>query len=122
MVTLLCECESVVNGRPLTYLYDDPNELRAIKLSDFIQDIKGNATVDLDIVDANHLQMSSTDISKSVLENIESVSDVTDDVNRLHTASNEHSSQADTHRKGQSQTVKKTFCGQRIVPVKRMDL
>ncbi|GBL91284.1 hypothetical protein AVEN_259058-1 [Araneus ventricosus] len=33
MVTLLCECESVVNGRPLTYLYDDPNELRAIKPS-----------------------------------------------------------------------------------------
>ncbi|GBN53020.1 hypothetical protein AVEN_189798-1 [Araneus ventricosus] len=36
MVTLLCECESVVNGRPLTYFYDDPNELRAIKPSDFI--------------------------------------------------------------------------------------
>ncbi|GFW43743.1 integrase catalytic domain-containing protein [Trichonephila clavipes] len=56
METLLCECESIVNGRTLTYIYDDPNELRVIKPSDFIQDIKGNETVDLDIVDARHLQ------------------------------------------------------------------
>ncbi|GBN38076.1 hypothetical protein AVEN_125204-1 [Araneus ventricosus] len=55
-VTLLCECEGVVNGRPLTCLYDDPNELRAIKPSDFIQDIKGNETVYVDIVDAKHLR------------------------------------------------------------------
>ncbi|GFR33401.1 DUF5641 domain-containing protein [Trichonephila clavata] len=54
--TLLCECESIVNGRPLTYIYDDPNELRVIKPSDFIQDIKGNETVDLGIVDARHLR------------------------------------------------------------------
>ncbi|CAL1296483.1 unnamed protein product [Larinioides sclopetarius] len=56
MMTLLCECESIVNGRPLTYIYDNPNELRAIKPSDFIQDIKGNETMDLDIVDAKHLR------------------------------------------------------------------
>ncbi|GIX66606.1 DUF5641 domain-containing protein [Caerostris extrusa] len=56
MITLLCECESIVNGRLLTYIYDDPNELRAIKPSDFIQDIKGNETMDLDIVDAKHLR------------------------------------------------------------------
>ncbi|GBM37986.1 hypothetical protein AVEN_171168-1 [Araneus ventricosus] len=56
MVTLLCECENAVNGRPLTYLYDDPNELRAIKPSDFIHDIKGNKTVDLDIIDTKHLR------------------------------------------------------------------
>ncbi|GBO10074.1 hypothetical protein AVEN_31986-1 [Araneus ventricosus] len=56
MVTLLCECESVVNECPLTYLYDDPNELRAIKPPDFTQDIKGNETVDLDIVDAKYLR------------------------------------------------------------------
>ncbi|GBN28348.1 hypothetical protein AVEN_248358-1 [Araneus ventricosus] len=55
MVTLLCECESVVNGRPLTYLYDYPNELRVIKPSDFTQDIEGNETVDLDIIHAKHL-------------------------------------------------------------------
>ncbi|GIY90577.1 reverse transcriptase [Caerostris extrusa] len=32
-------------------IYDDSNELRAIKPSDFIQDIKGSETMDLDIVD-----------------------------------------------------------------------
>ncbi|GBM51735.1 hypothetical protein AVEN_175305-1 [Araneus ventricosus] len=56
MVTLLCKCKSVVNGRPLAYPCDDPNELRAIKPSDFIQGIKGNETVDLDIADAKHLR------------------------------------------------------------------
>ncbi|GIY52716.1 DUF5641 domain-containing protein [Caerostris extrusa] len=56
MVTVLCECESIVNGRPLTYIYDDPNELRAIKPSDFIQDIKGSETLVLDIVDAKYLR------------------------------------------------------------------
>ncbi|GBM93723.1 hypothetical protein AVEN_6897-1 [Araneus ventricosus] len=217
MVTLLCECESVVNGHPLTYLYDDPNELRTIKPSNFTQDIKGNETVDLDIIGAKHLrkrirylqnlrcqlrqrfqkeylaelirnpklpskrhnlspgdvvlvgsdytkrlnwplgrvielfqgkdniervaklrvangeiirpiqriyllEMSSNEISKSVPENIESVADINDDANRLHTDSNEHFLQADTHQKGQLQTVKKTRFGRRIVPVKRMDL
>ncbi|GBN38077.1 hypothetical protein AVEN_125205-1 [Araneus ventricosus] len=68
------------------------------------------------------LEMSSTEISKSVQKNIESVTDITDNANRLHTVSNEHSSQVDTHQKEQSQTVKKTRCGRRIVPVKRMDL
>ncbi|GBN44209.1 hypothetical protein AVEN_32713-1, partial [Araneus ventricosus] len=56
MVTLLCESESVVKGRPLTCLYNDPIELRAIKPLDFIQDIEGSETVDLDIVDAKHLR------------------------------------------------------------------
>nr|XP_042912273.1 uncharacterized protein LOC122272539 [Parasteatoda tepidariorum] len=56
MTTLLCECESVVNGRPLTYVSDDPNELKPLTPSHFIQDIKGNETVDLDIIDAKHLR------------------------------------------------------------------
>ncbi len=55
MLTLLCECESTINSRPTTYVSDDPNELKALKPSDFIQDIKGNDTVDLDIVDTKHL-------------------------------------------------------------------
>ncbi|GIY80926.1 DUF5641 domain-containing protein [Caerostris extrusa] len=55
MVTVLCECERIVNGRPLTYIYDNPNELRAIKPSDFIRH-KGNETMNLDIVDAKHLR------------------------------------------------------------------
>ncbi|XP_071043373.1 uncharacterized protein [Parasteatoda tepidariorum] len=56
LTTLLCECESVVNGRPLTYVSDDPNELKPLTSSHFIQDIKGNETVDLDIKDAKYLR------------------------------------------------------------------
>ncbi|GFS51387.1 hypothetical protein TNIN_279511 [Trichonephila inaurata madagascariensis] len=40
MPTLLCEGESVINGRPLTYVSDDPNETTAITPAHFIQDIR----------------------------------------------------------------------------------
>ncbi|GFQ86399.1 DUF5641 domain-containing protein [Trichonephila clavata] len=173
METLLCECESIVNGRPLTYIYDDPNELRVIKPSDSIQDIKG--TVDLDIVDARHLrkrilylqnlrfqlrqrfqreylaelirnpqlslkrhnlspangeiirpiqriyplEIDSAEFTKSVPEKVESATETIDDVDHEHVPPEE---QSETLRIEQSQSVKKTRFGRRIVPVKRLDL
>ncbi|GFQ79530.1 DUF5641 domain-containing protein [Trichonephila clavata] len=214
METLLCECESIVNGPPLTNIYDDPNELRVIKPSDFIQDIKGNETVDLDIVDARHLrklirylqnlrfqlrqrfqreylaelmrnpqlplkrhnlspgdivligsdntkrlnwplgrvielfegkdnikrvvrlrvangeiirpiqriyplEIDSAEFTKSVPENAESSTETIDDVDHEQTPPEE---QFEILRIEQSQSVKKTRFGQRIVPVKRLDL
>ncbi|GFV63858.1 DUF5641 domain-containing protein [Trichonephila clavipes] len=214
METLLCECESIVNGRPLAYIYDDPNELKVIKPSDFIQDIKGNETVDLDIVVARHLRkrisylqnlrfqlrqrfqreylaelirnsqlslkrhnlspghivligsdntkrlnwplgrvielfkgkdniervgrlrltngeiirpiqqiyplkIDSAEFTKSVPENVESATETIDDVDHEHIPPEE---QSETLRIEQSQLVKKTRFGRRIVPVKRLDL
>ncbi|GFR18838.1 integrase_H2C2 domain-containing protein [Trichonephila clavata] len=182
------ECESIVNGHPLTYIYDDPNELRVIKPSDFIQDIKGNETVDLDIVDAIHLRkrirylknlrfqlrqrfqreyltelirnpqlslkrhnlspgkdnikrvvrlrvangeiihpiqriyslkIDSAEFTKSVPEKVESATETIDDVDHEHIPPEE---QSETFRIEQSQSVKKTRFGRRIVPVKRLDL
>lgn len=55
MLTLLCEAESVINGRPLTYLSDDPNEMTPLTPAHFIQDIRGSETHDMDIVNSKHL-------------------------------------------------------------------
>ncbi|XP_071037202.1 uncharacterized protein [Parasteatoda tepidariorum] len=55
MLTLLCEAESVITGRPLTYLSDDPNEMTPITPANFIQDIRVSETHDIDIVNSKHL-------------------------------------------------------------------
>ncbi|GIY49535.1 integrase catalytic domain-containing protein [Caerostris extrusa] len=62
-------------GRPLTYIYDDPNELRAIKPSDFIQDIKGSETMDLDIVDAKYLRKRIRYLQKPTLSTTSTISE-----------------------------------------------
>ncbi|GBN49305.1 hypothetical protein AVEN_231360-1 [Araneus ventricosus] len=49
MLTSLCDCEATINGRPLTYLSDDPNELRPLTPAHFIQDSKERETIDLDL-------------------------------------------------------------------------
>ncbi|GFU02651.1 DUF5641 domain-containing protein [Trichonephila clavipes] len=55
MLTLLREGESVINGRPLTYVSDDPDETTAIIPAHFIQDTRGTELHDLDITDAKFL-------------------------------------------------------------------
>ncbi|KFM71124.1 hypothetical protein X975_02399, partial [Stegodyphus mimosarum] len=55
MLTLLTDCEATINGRPLTYLSDDPNELRPLTPAHFIQDLGERETVDLDLIDSQHL-------------------------------------------------------------------
>ncbi|GFX47920.1 DUF5641 domain-containing protein [Trichonephila clavipes] len=55
MLALLREGESVINGRPLTYVSDDPDETTAIIPAHFIQDTRGTELRDLDIIDAKYL-------------------------------------------------------------------
>ncbi|GFY15094.1 RNase H domain-containing protein [Trichonephila clavipes] len=55
MLTLLREGESVINGRPLTYVSDDPDETTAIIPANFIPDTRGTEVYDLDIIDAKYL-------------------------------------------------------------------
>ncbi|GIX81258.1 DUF5641 domain-containing protein [Caerostris extrusa] len=149
MITLLCECESIVNGRPLTYIYDDPNELRAIKPSDFIQDIKGNEIMDLDVVDAKHLrkdnvervarlrvakgkiirpiqriyslELSSPEILNDGPVRVKDSSDTSQNGNQ-HTVSNEQSFEPKDLPKEQLETLKRSRFGRQIIPVERLDL
>ncbi|GFY42775.1 putative sodium-dependent multivitamin transporter [Trichonephila inaurata madagascariensis] len=55
MLTLLYDCEATINGRPLTYLSDDPKELKPLTPAHFIQDIKERETFDLDLIDSQHI-------------------------------------------------------------------
>lgn len=50
MITVLCDCESLLNSRPLTYVSNDPNDLQTLSPSMFLNEIKTNETPDLDMI------------------------------------------------------------------------
>lgn len=52
--TLVCECEAVMNNRPLTYVSEEP-DLRTLTPSMFIQDMPLIEVPDLDQIERNHL-------------------------------------------------------------------
>ncbi|GBN85889.1 hypothetical protein AVEN_180976-1 [Araneus ventricosus] len=54
LLTILCECEKVVNSRPLTYLSEDMQDLTPITPAIFLFDILTAEVKDLDVRDANH--------------------------------------------------------------------
>lgn len=56
METMLCDCESIINSRPLTYISDDQNELAPITPAMFLQEIKENGVPELDVIETTNLQ------------------------------------------------------------------
>ncbi|GFX38000.1 integrase catalytic domain-containing protein [Trichonephila clavipes] len=56
LLTILCECEKVVNSRPLTYLSEDMQDLTPITPTRFLFEIPTADTKDLDVRDANHFR------------------------------------------------------------------
>ncbi|GFT71728.1 integrase catalytic domain-containing protein [Trichonephila clavipes] len=54
LLTILCECEKVVNSRPLTYLSEDMQDLTPTTPARFQFEIPTVDTKDLDVRDANH--------------------------------------------------------------------
>ncbi|XP_054713646.1 uncharacterized protein LOC129223104 [Uloborus diversus] len=55
LLILLCDVESVMNCRPLTYVSNDTEDLTPLTPSMFIQDIKFSGTPDLDLLDRDKL-------------------------------------------------------------------
>jgi hypothetical protein len=55
LLTILCDCESVINDRPLTYIHDDPAELVPLTPAMFIHGDGNSETPDLDCVDRSSL-------------------------------------------------------------------
>ncbi|GFX89725.1 uncharacterized protein TNCV_3711571 [Trichonephila clavipes] len=49
LLTVLCDCEAVVNSRPLTYVSEDPNDLIPLTPSLFLNGKSSYDTVDLDL-------------------------------------------------------------------------
>ncbi|GBO26983.1 hypothetical protein AVEN_148065-1 [Araneus ventricosus] len=56
LLTILCECEKVVNSRTLTYLSEDMQDLTPITPAIFLFDILTAEVKDLDVRDANHFR------------------------------------------------------------------
>ncbi|XP_018577343.1 uncharacterized protein LOC108915713 [Anoplophora glabripennis] len=55
----MCECEAVVNARPLTYISDDPNDLTALTPAMFLRAQEEVGTHDIDEIDRNSLIRSA---------------------------------------------------------------
>ncbi|GFW02612.1 DUF5641 domain-containing protein [Trichonephila clavipes] len=55
LLTILCDCESIINARPLTYIHGYPNELLPLSPAMFIHGNSNCETPDLDQVDRSSL-------------------------------------------------------------------
>ncbi|GFQ89922.1 integrase catalytic domain-containing protein [Trichonephila clavata] len=49
--TVLCECEHVINSRPLTYVSEDVNDLSPLTPAMFLQEIETSDVTDIDCLD-----------------------------------------------------------------------
>ncbi|GFT81783.1 DUF5641 domain-containing protein [Trichonephila clavipes] len=55
LYTVVCDSESVINSRPLTYLSEDQEDLVALPPAMFLQEIKENGVPDLDLIDSQRM-------------------------------------------------------------------
>ncbi|GFU69166.1 integrase catalytic domain-containing protein [Trichonephila clavipes] len=55
LYTVLCDCESLINSRPLTYVTDDVEDLEPLTPAMFLQDIREVGVPELDHIDENKL-------------------------------------------------------------------
>lgn len=53
--TILCDCEQVINSRPLTYVTEDVDDLAPLSPAMFLQEIRVSDVTDIDIVDNKEL-------------------------------------------------------------------
>ncbi|GFT22798.1 integrase catalytic domain-containing protein [Trichonephila clavipes] len=56
LLTVLCDCEAVVNSRPLTYVSEDPNDLILLTPSLFLNGKSSYDTIDLDLSEFSKFQ------------------------------------------------------------------
>ncbi|KAL1448077.1 hypothetical protein WDU94_013868, partial [Cyamophila willieti] len=71
MSTLLCDCESVINARPLTYMSDNPRDLAVLTPAMFLHDIEETGVPEYDLIDASNLRQHfkhRTDLKKQLRE------------------------------------------------------
>ncbi|XP_042911743.1 uncharacterized protein [Parasteatoda tepidariorum] len=55
LATVLCDAESLINSRPITYLSEDPEDLSALTPSMFLQEIKEIGVPEFDLIDSKKL-------------------------------------------------------------------
>ncbi|GFW95047.1 integrase catalytic domain-containing protein [Trichonephila clavipes] len=54
--TVLCECEHVINSRPLTYISEDVNDLSPLTPAMFLQEIETSDVTDIDCLDHQEIK------------------------------------------------------------------
>ncbi|GFT72141.1 integrase catalytic domain-containing protein [Trichonephila clavipes] len=54
--TVLCECEHVINSRPLTYISEDVNDLSPLTSAMFLQEIETSDVTDIDCLDHQEIK------------------------------------------------------------------
>ncbi|GFS65095.1 integrase catalytic domain-containing protein [Trichonephila clavipes] len=64
LLTIVCDCESIISARPLTYIHEDPNELLPLSPAMFIHGTSNCETPDLDQVDRSSLVKHSKYLQK----------------------------------------------------------
>ncbi|GFV73917.1 DUF5641 domain-containing protein [Trichonephila clavipes] len=64
ILTILCDCESIINTRPLTCMHKDPNELLPLSPAMFIHGNSNCETPDLDQVDRSSLVKRTKNLQK----------------------------------------------------------
>ncbi|CAL1678890.1 unnamed protein product [Lasius platythorax] len=50
LTTILCDCEAIINSRPITYLAEDPQQLIPLSPALFLQDLRNSEVPDMDII------------------------------------------------------------------------
>ena len=55
MSTILCECETLVNGRPISYVNEDKEKLLPITPAMFLKEIRPDSVPDLDYLEETSL-------------------------------------------------------------------
>lgn len=55
LLTVICDCEAVINSRPLTYVSNDPRELSALTPAMFLVEQSGYGLPDCDVVDRSSI-------------------------------------------------------------------
>ncbi|GFV48660.1 integrase catalytic domain-containing protein [Trichonephila clavipes] len=62
--TVLCECEHVINSRPLTYISEDVNDLSPLTPAMFLQEIETSDVTDIDCLDYQEINKRGLDMFK----------------------------------------------------------
>ncbi|GFS67143.1 integrase catalytic domain-containing protein [Trichonephila clavipes] len=62
--TLLCDAESIINFRPITYLSEDPKDLVALTPAMFLQEIREIGVPDFDMIDSKKIYLPSEDTQR----------------------------------------------------------
>lgn len=61
MTTILCDCEAVINKRPLTYVSGDTMDLEVLTPDMFLKDTRKTGVVDLDHIDSSFLNQKRSE-------------------------------------------------------------